>query len=269
MKRTVLLLFVIVLSSLLSAQVQPLLEEGKSWTVYSRAYGDRSYYNITSYVNGDTVINGRTYKNIYSVRKEYDLESNAPIETSSPRIYKSDIMREENGVVYIYLRDKGKETVWFDYNMNVGDEFIMEYGSFNSDEYDYVKGVVTGITTVTGVDGVERKCRTLALFAVAGDVSQGWGEYLFIEGVGESKTGLGFSYCVECTGAAEEELLCVHDADGKHLFGSGDGCAAMGIGGMSTDDTHSATMYDLQGRPLKSAPQKGLFIQDGKKYFME
>ena len=121
MKRTVLLLLVIVLSSLSSAQVLPLLEEGKSWTVYSRAYGDRSYYNITSYVNGDTVINGRTYKNIYSVRKEYDLESNAPIETSSPRIYKSDIMREENGVVYIYLRDKGKETVWFDYNMNVGD----------------------------------------------------------------------------------------------------------------------------------------------------
>ena len=28
----------------------------------------------------------------------------------------------------------------------------------------------------------------------------------------------------------------------------------------------SKAMYDLQGRPLKSAPQNGLFIQGGKKY---
>ena len=98
---------------------QPLVEEGKSWTVqeYRRA-GDGTWTadeKYGYYLSGDTLINGKVWKKLF---------------TNSNRLLLSDkdtnfaylaAVREEDQKVYTIEKDIPEEYLLYDFNMKVGD----------------------------------------------------------------------------------------------------------------------------------------------------
>ena len=58
----------------------------------------------------------------------------------------------------------------------------------------------------------------------------------------------------------------MHDANGTHIYGNGEGCKTLSIELIGGDSGADDAIYDLTGRKLNVKPEKGVYIQGGKKY---
>ena len=257
MKRLFILLALFALCSGAMSQSHPIFEEGKCWSVDDTLWGEEVLATSTFVVRGDSVVNGKSYKKVYVTQKE---------DFKDLGLYY--LGRDEDGVAYIYY--DGAEYCFFDFNLEVGGEYISELGKLAS-AADDCKYVVREVTTVETLDGVTRKCFVVDVYEYFADAFEpGWYEapypFTFIEGIGEAHFGLDVDYCIGCTGGGVTKLRCVHNAAGNHIYGTGENCNKLSVGVVKGNHEKDDALYDLHGKQLDAKPQKGVYIQSGKKH---
>ncbi|MEH6763222.1 MAG: T9SS type A sorting domain-containing protein [Aequorivita antarctica] len=105
----------------------PMLEEGNIWNTITHNYPEPVIITSETYeITGQQVIGGFTY---YSFNGY------------------SCLMREENGKVYAYSQSQSAEELFFDFTLEVGDEFIID-PTYTANCY-YIGGVYIEGTPIT------------------------------------------------------------------------------------------------------------------------
>ena len=255
---------ILALSGQMSGDNLSMVVEGRKWNVVTinPAYPSEAtngYYDVlgrrgkvwgryTYVLEGDTVIGGITYKRLLSDGK-----------------YVCGL-REEDGRVY--KRGNNSEGLLYDFNAQPGD-------IFKNDEYIWMQ---VGQVRQVSVKGQDRRCLDMYSYYYLGDPEEGedvkiMGGYnvadYWIEGIG-------------CTGFPDNAfwwfiignyplLVSVYDGD-ECIFDIEEFASIVAT---SVRDIPKATdgrsispdtpIYDLQGRRLNATPQKGVYIQNGKK----
>ena len=255
---------IVALTGQMSGDNLSMVVEGRKWNVVTinPAYPSEAtngYYDVlgrrgkvwgryTYVLEGDTVIGGITYKRLLSDGK-----------------YVCGL-REEDGRVY--KRGNNSEGLLYDFNAQPGD-------IFKNDECSWMQ---VGQVRQVSVKGQNRRCLDMYYYSCIGDPEEGeelvviGGYYVadyWIEGIG-------------CTGYPHNLfwfdiignyplLVSVYDGDkcifDIEEFGSIVATSVRDIPKATNERNISpdAPIYDLQGRRLSAAPQKGVYIQNGKK----
>lgn len=257
MKKLFVFLVLLVLCNDVISQSHPVFEEGKCWSVDLTKWGQEVLNTSTFVVRGDSIVNGISYKKVYVTVKE-DFKD----------LSLCYLGRDEDGVAYIY--DDGVEYRFFDFNLEVGGEYISELGKLAS-AADDCKYVVKEVTTIETQDGVVRKCFVVDVYEYWADAfDPGWREspypFTFIEGIGEASFGLDVDYCIGCTGGGVTKLRCVHNAAGYHIYGTGENCNKLSVDTIKGECENGGVVYDLHGKQLDDKPQKGVYIKSGRKH---
>lgn len=146
----------------------PMLQEGNQWSI---GYGDgfsNSYLSYDLTVDGEIVINGLTYKTL--------------IRNSQPKC----LLREENGVVYIYDHIINDEEVLLNFNLEIGD--IFDLNVFKNDlcfltGSDIFEQLILIDVYTEFIAGEDRKVMEFEEVGTAGDPF--YKEY-WIEGIGST-----------------------------------------------------------------------------------
>ena len=168
MKTRLLSFFLLVFALAHSQDYIPVLQEGNLWSI---GYGDgfsNSYLSYDITVDGETVINGFTYKTL--------------LRNSQPKC----LLREENGVVYIYNDIINDDEVLLDFNLEIGDIFDLNVIKSDlcfltgSDIFEQL--IVLDIYTEF-IAGEDRKVLEFEEIVTAGDPF--YKEY-WIEGIGST-----------------------------------------------------------------------------------
>ena len=250
------------------SQTLSMLEEGRTWFEETWKYGLELYATSETKVCGDSVVNGVSYKKIYQTTHLVEPEIKNWVESVF-------LAREENGVMYYYVDNK--EICYFDFNRKVGDTFLFEYdtavlsGNEDSKKVE-VYGVVENISAMETADGVSRK--VFSVRSYVREVADGeedvweWSEYTFIEGIGEVSHSIAFNFGVLTTGGGVPKLVCVHDANGNHVYGSAQECVTS-LHRVPEVLPEKHGFYDLHGHRWNAVPKKGIYIRNGRKYMMD
>ena len=228
-----------------------MLEEGKSWIYeyhhyeYTDIEGNpytEEYYPVRYTLIGDTVIDSKSYYKMY--REDNNVKS----------YYAA--YREEGLKVYVIYPSVNEEWLIIDFE-NEGlyppDGNGVEKYAKLKDHIDYVE-----------VDGIQYRRHTY--YENEEDKKRAIG----VEGVGFFFYGLGFPSILgpvlDCM--CDYEVFDFCEVNGKNIFGyydflkEGVTTSVSSIGDKSDSADH---IYDLQGRRLSATPQKGVYIQNGKK----
>ncbi len=229
----------------------PILVEGRTW-VYDYHHFEvineetfqyeetvsKIYYTVM----GDTVINGKGYRKVYR-------RGGSESRMTFFRAY-----REEGSHVYGYLLNSNEEYLLMEFDHQRFAETVLHRYRNSIEEVDSI--FVNG----------RRFCRHQYVEKIMGFPSV---FLILVEGIGFVDNGLilGMDYirpnCV-CDYSTFREC---YDGD-ELIFRNTDFKAesASGIGSLTVSPVrHQETLFDLQGRRLKEAPQKGIYIEDGKK----
>lgn len=268
------ILFGMATASAQEVPYHPFLKEGKVWQCEMKErtteiIGDATayFFQTTVYdyrIDGDTVLNGVTYKKTYKtiVSVERKLLYTTPEEAAGTMngyeyqekgdtALNEEFLREEDQKIFIYWPPGGTELLLYDFSLAEGESTSGNYAGGSDLTVDKIETVVVQ----------ERKFRRFLL-------SSSYRQDLFwIEGVGHP-SGPFRAYGNEVNDGKEYALLAVFE-DGDCIF-TKDDLAKLpepsGIGIVDGNDgAESPRIYDLQGRRLKSAPEKGIYIRDGKK----
>lgn len=265
MKRLLLLLFVIAIKMAVVAQntFLPTVVEGRAWNVVSihpadppKTDSEPGYYKDimgrwgtgfphTFELKGDTVMGGVTYKKLFLDGK-----------------FVSGL-REEDGRIYECYWDDDPEGLVFDFSLQPGDIFKDFWGDLNQMQVKQV--------TELNIDGKSRRCLEMWAYEEGEEIIDGLVDY-WIEGVG-CMNGPHFPFWWTAT-SNQSFILSCYDGD-KCIYSDQD------FNGIVTAiiDTFDAvhrrsgspdeSIYDLQGRRLSAKPQKGVYLQNGKKKLMK
>ena len=183
-------------------------------------------YDVFLAVKGDTLIDDTIYKKIVNVE-------------SGSCDY---VMREDGGKVYCRYQN-GKESIVYDFGLNVGD-------SFNTPDTK---------ATVVAVDTITANGRTFRALDVREDNSTqpNW----WVEGIGS------MSYLTSSFRYPGNNYNFLQCQLGEVFLFSQEDFRTLDIPNLTVDSNRSSDsgIYDLQGR-LSSQPQHGIFIKDRRKY---
>ena len=222
---------------------EPFLVDGKVWyyeTVKSNQYVTGKYY-----IDGDTVIAGKECKQLVS---EWP--------GTSPN-YIGALYEEERKVWMFNPMNPGKEPVaqlLYDFSCKEGDVLNVDLVT-----YGKIDLLVEKIDTVTSFGRSRLLITLINLADKEGEKDPGF----WLEGVGSRRDM--FSIWPVRPGAAflSCEIKGEQTADQSSF-----GYAALpsDIRNISVDTAAKKTIHDLQGRRLKGVPQKGVYIQNGRKH---
>jgi hypothetical protein len=251
--KKIFLLFSVLLpfSAMAQRHYDPILVEGRTW-VY-----DKHHYEVIDEltfqyketvsklyftVMGDTVINGKEYRKVYR-RNEWE-----------NRMTLFRAFREEGSHVYCHpLVKNGSEFQVLEFDQSL----FMEVG---------VSGFGNGMDVVDSivVNG-RRFCRHRYLRKKGEDASSA--SLVAVEGIGFINTGFLEMLTLSSSFSDYSTFRECYDGD-ELIFRNTDFRAesASGICPLTVSPVrHQETLFDLQGRRLKEAPQKGLYIEEGRK----
>ena len=186
MKRLLLTSIFASLTILVSSQT--FLQENKTWNVVEcMNWGGCG--TQTFKILGDTTIGQTEYKKLYATN-----------DTALSNWFKYGALREHENIVYFYLFANETEVVLYDFNLNVGENFITTH---NSIEYQGcpIEKEVSSIDTVTIENGEERQ-----------RINFSDGEQ-WISGIG-SIYGLVFVGVYQCIIDMYYDLSCCHENAG-------------------------------------------------------
>ena len=243
MKRLCFILFFLA-SIVCNAQYLPVLEDGKIWhyTYYNWATGQK--YKYEEKISGDTIAEGITYKKYVDQKGEV-----------------LSLLREEDGKVFSYnpVAVPHEETLLYDFTLNVGDEVSLS----RVQKEVFLGMAVTDVTSIS-FEGKKRKSFTLSpWFYIEGEgkiVDSDLKDKL-VEGMGSSG-GLLVPFPSILVGNFVF-LDYIELADGT-VF-SFDDFAGMESLRIKEDNS----LFDLSGRKLERAPQRGIYINNGKKVLIK
>lgn len=247
--------------SLLMAQnsALSLVEEGRTWRIaslrsapsVSMDNGDNLYKDLQGQwhegypyeiaLQGDTVMNDREYKSLIRVDKASFICG----------------LRQDGDRVYACYGGSTQEEIQFDFSLKVGDVFCTLM-----DEMD--KMVVGKVDTVS-VDG--RLCKRLLMYAGNNQMDETSTENIvdiWVEGIG-CMNGPHFPFWWTMIG---NKSLLIDCRQGERVLATTETFTAELVSTISHPSFKESNLQgvkDLQGRVLKKAPQKGIYIRDGKK----
>jgi hypothetical protein len=214
MKRILLTSIFASLTILVSSQ--SFLQENKTWNIVEcMNWGGCG--TETFKIHGDTTIGQTEYKQLYSTN-----------DTSLSNWFKYGALRENENRVYFYLFANETEVVLYDFNLNVGENFISTH---NSIEYQGcpIELVVSSIDTVTIETGEQRQRFNFS-------DGETW-----ISGIG-SLYGLVYVGVYQCIIDMNYDLSCCHENE-ELVFQSSsfDNCLinTVGLNENSTQINHS------------------------------
>ena len=255
------LLILLVISMKMTAVAQntfePIVVEGRIWNVVSIHPAEQpdsglippGYYQDikgrwgigfphTFMLKGDTIMDGATYKKLF-------LDD----------MFVSGL-REEDGRVYERYWEDVPEQLIFDFYLQSGDIFKDEVDDMFQMEVKQVRDV--------DVDGKSRKCMDMWAHMEGMEIVDGLVDY-WIEGIG-CMNGPHFPFWWEAISSSSLLLSC-YDGD-ECIYSTEDINQIINIQSTITKYP-SDNLYDLQGRQLRHAPAKGVYIQDGKKWVVK
>ena len=241
--KKVLLFAMLLLPQLLAAQnfysYQPMLAEGKAWTVnHPRFIGEERW--AKELLKGDTVINGHQMKVCY---QEFNGAS-----------YASSAYYEEGRKVYVYSYRAKKEDLVFDFDLKAGDK-----AELSGREIEVVDEFMVS------AQGHEHRAMRIAYTADGNKETELW-----IEGIG-TRAGL-LSLYRQAIGATVEFGSCT--IGDEILFTAEDFTRISAIRTIKTSERTNNAVYDLQGKRVANSSEfqgssfklpKGVYIQNGKK----
>ena len=242
-----LLLFVALVPALTFGQesYEPFLKEGKTWK-YNHHDMRGTQYMYSLIVKGDTTINELAYKKIYDV---------------STDAYQY-ALREDGKKVFCKFQNSDTPKLLYDFGKNAGEAI--------GEENDIIVKVLS-VDTVKSGDRLLRRMKVVEY--QLDDSSENYEDCescygTWIEGIG--------SFCglvspVGYPGNYENFYSCWI---GDDMLGENQLFQATGFNTSVKNISKAidcynpspdAPIYDLQGRRLSAAPQKGVYIQNGKK----
>ena len=231
---------------------ESLLSEEKCWTMnYQLAVPNGSMLIEETVLRGDTIIDGIHCMKRYV--RECRQGENMP-ESWGERSY----IGQEGSKIYLYDSSTKKLNPIMDFSLNVGDVFTLP-----SDDIDLRVTAVSDTIIASSSDKRARKCIHLEM-ELFGECTEA---DVWVEGIGSliyGITGMNVMY----TGSDPYLESCVEN---QILLYSRSGDAT-GIGdaprlndkGQMTNDKRGG-LYDLQGRRLTQKPEKGVYIENGRK----
>ena len=254
---------------------RPLLKDGKVWKEES-LYGGK--FESTYRIDGETTVNGKSYFNVYAKSVMYKVvgfEDGKQIYSDEGEVIEDRLrclIREENGRVYSL---SGKETLLYDFNVQVGDEIYSEVymGDEATGDYGKLTRWVNDIDVIQTASGpLKRICLKMAgTTYVKGEmVNQVTFDQYLIEGVGHSLGLLrpvyegmvyGRAYCVVDCQEDGMSICTIADYDPSYYSTS--------VPTIRMPRASASQIFDLQGRCLNGAPTKGMYIKDGKKHVVK
>jgi hypothetical protein len=183
----------LIANTLVKAQAYiPFAKNGKMWTEYWYE-GDLPYHGINSFImQGDTIINSKTYKKV---------NGNSYYEYNFVRYIFEDTLNKK---VYYYDFTHQKDSLIYDFNLQVGDTFISMIMWYPMG-YDTCKSIVTGIDTEYFAGTNRLKINLGYLNRFDGTIM---GIYTWYEGIGCLLGVFNNSYSYFLTGGYYSEMLC-------------------------------------------------------------
>ena len=220
---------------------QPFIKEGKKWVVTYKTMEGSSSYKRTYIIKGDTIIEGKQYK----------------------RFYEGDrficALREESKKVYaIASTDKfgnpnEEEKIWYDFNVKEGDIIDMGLSYMQVTKTDYI--VIEGM-----------RYKRFYMYETDKNLPNANAIGVWVEGVGSYSGPT--QYCswyydggVSIMDECYESDQCIFTYDDFGTTKSVD----TSIDVLKDYYPTSIPIFDLQGRRLNGKPEKGIYIQNGKK----
>ena len=202
-----------------------LLENGKVWIYMHNDTNGSSYYKY--FLEGDTIINSSSYLKLY----QDDMTG-----------YRC-AMREEGKRVYGIMKDDTEEQLLYDFGAVGGDELTAKE----------VQGKVE-LTSVYNMYSSKCGCQDIAVAQDGNTMQIRW-----LDGIGSVEELLspltefwGQNYLVRC------------EVNQKALYAL-PGYTVSIADAIRTKPATDNTFFDLQGRQLNGKPEKGIYIQNGKK----
>lgn len=208
----------IFISKIVNAQTgiyHPLPESNALWIGY-RAWGadDQTYNDYTVFVDGDTTIGSYTYRKLYENKHTWHWPPFIP-ETYSFRHYVA-AFRQDIGHKKVYLYISNKDTLAYDFNLQLGDTLPQSYLLKNKYYVDKIDSILVG--------NQYRKKYVLSIYPGSHPLD-------LIEGVG-STFGLLDWMAVPFEGYTK--LYCAKENDAI-VWSSGNGnCTVLAVNGLNT-----------------------------------
>lgn len=228
MKKLLLLLALLPFASFAQDDYRPLVEKGKKWTYHHDTY--QYVYDYYYMLDGDTVVAGKDCLKMCSENKD-----------NTGAVAYEGALYEENRKVYCFYPEKDKAKLLYDFGCEVGDTVSNICGSL----------------VVTDVQSIEEENVKLKKFTLKPvDPNTDMLPFDWIEGVGAAKD---FFNMMFLWGNYDSLIAC--EVDGKLFYQHT--TSIQGVEGFMPDGNDG--IYDLQGRRLKTAPTRGIYIQNGKK----
>ena len=240
------------------------LKEGKVWTMSYKAtlnpevYPDLYHYSKMM-LHGDTLINEIPFKQIY----EKGLTDNLEDESAEWKATRQFVGEKDGRIFYLNGDYSVNPIGVMDFSLNVSDVFD---GDKNVDkdvnEYYIVKSVSDTILLCSD-DKRPRRCLEIYTKELEGN------EYAtdtWIEGVGSVIYGMKGLYGLSLTGSTPKLLRC--EDNGVCIFSADEQEKNNQTTSMSSPKSifqYNNTFFNLQGRPVKNAPQHGIYVKDGRK----
>ena len=257
-----LVVFVMLLCASIAGRAQqseysPLAVDGKMWTMWYKLVVPPEYGNVVEYgqfkAEGDTIIDGIQFKWIWEVYKDKDTNQQKWSRTSY-------LIGDDEGKVWLsrILRGESKKALIMDFTMKEGDRLPSTDMS-----YPYQVVAVSDTILSTSTDGKRRKVVYVRMTGKNTWI-EGYGNIStdeWIEGIGSTKYGFMGGYGALMLGSSKRLEKC--ELGGVILFEYGNSTGIMLPRNRARDAT--GTLHDLHGRRLTSKPEKGVYIEGGRK----
>lgn len=245
--RNVLLFLLLSVSSALWAgdDFDSVLKEGKVWRyrfrlVVNPVYGEVYHFKELC-LSGDTLIEGIPFKRVKE-RQLPDGEGTSVADWMPTNFW----IGEKSGRVYTYEEFTKYCKLLFDFSAAKGE-------TIEGASRQWRVTAVTDTIIGSGMDKKARHCLHVA------NVENPYRTDVWVEGIGSLSTGL--INADDLDGAIPTLILC---SDETVLYQNTSSLSKINSPIPSLNQNRQY-FYDLQGRPMKETPQKGLYIKDGKK----
>ena len=247
MKRALCFLILFLANQYSRADYLPFVVEGKTWEVEYRGNWNGWTELEILMLDGDTLINGQTYKKMYGTWH------------NSGNVEYKGAFRELDRKVYFLPSSAHEEVLYYDFTLHVGDTYtlFMDKGTAYESECQYEVYVDDTLYCC------EHALHRLGLYYPNEELTYiGPNIYSWIEGVG-SICGPEFCTVPNWTGSNVYLLSC--RIGEQYIYRN----TEMKVESLSPSPgpirRGDDAMYDLQGRRLNAVPERGLYIQGGRK----
>lgn len=234
----------------------PLVEEGKRWEIYNftitKGYTSEEHVPYRTYViKGDTVINDRIYKKLFAIcRYVYNDDESHYFAALSERDQR----------VYSIRSGSMEEQLLYDFNLTKDDtyNYTLEASSFTE-----IEGNTLNIR-IKEIFPWEDKDRTCWVGPLSTKFAYMDTSYCVLEGFGSFTDTFCPEYWIHPPSIDIDYIWCYNGEEEfapnyPYVYPLSDSTYPSMINGLCL------MLHDLQGRRLKSEPQQGVFIKDGKK----